>query len=239
MDFKEWQRYYLEIVSQFGFDIGVDVDAAMLLLDLVKGKDIVPVDDVRKLIEDKDIYVFGGAGTLKEHLEHFKFPGTLISADGATTALVKKGLRPDLIVTDLDGKVEDQMAMNKKGAIVLPHAHGDNMPALKKWVPKFTGPILPTCQVAPQPPLVNFGGFTDGDRAVFLADHFKAKNIYLVGFDFEGKDSAFKQMDKVKLKKLDWAHVLIAMLDNPAIQFIEDRDGPGKARTDDKQCKDD
>jgi uncharacterized Rossmann fold enzyme len=238
MDFKEWQKYYLEIVNQFGFDIGQDIEAAMLLIDLVKGKDIVPVDKVEGLIAGKDVYVFGGAGTLNEHLKRYEFPGTLISADGATTALVKKGLMPDLIVTDLDGRMEDQVAMNKKGAIVLPHAHGDNMPALRKWVPKITGPILPTCQVAPPPPLVNFGGFTDGDRAVFLADHFKAKNIYLVGFDFEGKDSAFKTMDKVKLKKLDWAHVLIAMLDNPAIQFIEDRGGPRKAKADDEGCED-
>lgn len=236
MDFKEWQKYYLEIVNQFGFDIGQDVDAAMLLIDLVKGKHLAPVDDVRKLIEGKEVYVFGGAGTLKEHLEKFEFPGTLISADGATTALVKKGLMPHLIVTDLDGRIEDQIAMNKKGAIVLPHAHGDNMPALKKWVPKLPGSILPTCQVAPQPPLVNFGGFTDGDRAVFLADHFGAKDIYLVGFDFEGKESAFKTMDKAKLKKLDWAHVLIAMLDNPVIKFIDERDSPDKARSDD--CED-
>jgi hypothetical protein len=238
MDFGEWQKYYLEIVNQFGFDIGQDVEAAMLLIELVKGKKIVKVDEVRKRIEGKDVYVFGGAGTLKEHLKMYEFPGTLISADGATSALVNKGLRPDLIVTDLDGKVEDQVDSNKKGTIVLPHAHGDNMPALKKWVPKFTGPILPTCQVAPPPPLVNFGGFTDGDRAVFLADHFKAKNIYLVGFDFEGKDSAFKKMDKVKLKKLDWAHVLIAMLDNPALQFIEDKEGPRPKKSNDENCED-
>jgi hypothetical protein len=86
--------------------------------------------------------------------------------------------------------------------------------------------------------LVNFGGFTDGDRAVFLADHFKAKNIYLVGFDFEGKDSAFKKLDKVKLKKLDWAHVLIAMLDSPAIQFIEEKGGPMPKKADDEKCED-
>jgi len=235
MDFSEWQKYYLEIVNVFGFDIGQDVDAAMLLVDLVKGKDIVSVEKVRQKIEGRDVYVFGGAGTLEKHLETYRFPGTLIAADGATTALVKKKMVPDLIVSDLDGKVEDQVAMNKKGAIMLPHAHGDNMPALKKWVPKFKGPILPTCQVAPPEPLVNFGGFTDGDRAVFLADHFKAKNIYLAGFDFEGKDSAFKTMDKAKLKKLDWAHVLIAMLDNPAIQFIEDIDNPRPK--DDDRCK--
>ena len=236
MDFNEWQDYYMEIVNAFGFDIGKDIDAAMLLIDLVKGKNIVDQEKVRQKIEGKDVYVFGAASSIKDELDKYDFPGTLISADGATTALVRNKLTPDLIVTDLDGRIEDQIAMNKHGAIVLPHAHGDNMPALKKWVPKFNGPILPTCQVAPPPPLVNFGGFTDGDRSIFLADHFKAKNIYLVGFDFDGKDSAFKKMDKIKLKKLDWAHVLIAMLENPAIQFIEDRDKPRTGKED--KCAD-
>ena len=30
----------------------------------------------------------------------------------------------------------------------------------------------------------NFGGFTDGDRAVFLAEELGAKKIFLIGFDF-------------------------------------------------------
>ena len=30
----------------------------------------------------------------------------------------------------------------------------------------------------------NFGGFTDGDRCVFLAEYFNAKKIVLIGMDF-------------------------------------------------------
>ena len=52
----------------------------------------------------------------------------------------------------------------------------------------------------------NFGGFTDGDRAVFLASHFKAKKIVLFGMDFGkriGRYSNTKQSErKIKLKKL-------------------------------------
>ena len=42
---------------------------------------------------------------------------------------------------------------------------------------------LPT-QTKPVGRVHNFGGFTDGDRCVFLANHFKAKKIILLGMDF-------------------------------------------------------
>ena len=50
------------------------------------------------------------------------------------------------------------------------------------------------------------GGFTDGDRGVFLANHFNAKKIILFGMDFGnqiGKFSNTKRADReMKLKKL-------------------------------------
>ena len=52
----------------------------------------------------------------------------------------------------------------------------------------------------------NFGGFTDGDRGVFLANHFGAKKIILFGMDFGdriGKFSNTKKSErKIKLMKL-------------------------------------
>jgi uncharacterized Rossmann fold enzyme len=222
MRFETWERYYLEIVRFFGFDTVRDSEAADILADLVTDKKIVGPEVLREAIEGKGVYVFGGGPSIKAHLDEYEFPGVLISADSATSALVEKGLRPDIIVSDLDGNVSEQVDLNKEGAIMLIHAHGDNIPALKEWVDKFEGRIVPTCQSQPLAPLQNFGGFTDGDRAVFLADHFEARSIHLVGFDFQSFDSAYKEMDAIKVKKLDWAQVLIAMLDNPTIQFIDE-----------------
>ena len=52
----------------------------------------------------------------------------------------------------------------------------------------------------------NFGGFTDGDRCVFLAEYFNASKIVLIGMDFGqeiGKYSKHKIINrKMKLKKL-------------------------------------
>jgi uncharacterized Rossmann fold enzyme len=53
----------------------------------------------------------------------------------------------------------------------------------------------------------NFGGFSDGDRAVFAADELRATHITLIGFDCD--DPA---VDPVKHGKLMWARKLLALL---------------------------
>ncbi len=106
-----------------------------------------------------------------------------IAAGSACSLLIEKGIWPDIVVTDLDGDVRDQVEANEKGAIVVIHAHGDNMNALKEWVPRFRGQVFGTTQVEPRGNIHNFGGFTDGDRAVFLAAHFGVDRVLLQGFD--------------------------------------------------------
>ena len=62
------------------------------------------------------------------------------------------------------------------------HAHGDNTEKLH-LVKSFKN-CVGTTQAKPFENIHNFGGFTDGDRCVFLADYFKAKKIILFGMDF-------------------------------------------------------
>jgi len=231
MEFGEWEKYYSQILLDFGYDGAKDEESAGVLADISTGKNLGGIEDLKPLLVGKEVYVFGDGPSLKETVERYKFEGTLIAANGATSALMAKGMVPHIIVTDLDGNVDDQVAANENGAIVIILAHGDNIPALNEWVPKFNGKIMVTSQSAPVKHLLNFGGFTDGDRAVFLADHFGAKRIILVGFDFGSDRSQPQPQDyedeidlsdrgKVKMRKLTWANVLIAMLDNQAISFF-------------------
>jgi hypothetical protein len=231
MDFSLWEKYYEQILLDFGYERGKDEEAAEVLAELSTGKSLAGMEELKQLLVGNQVFVFGNGPSLPKTVEDHQFEGTLVAADGATSALMAKGIVPHIIVTDLDGKVEDQLAANEKGAIVVILAHGDNIPALKEWVPRFPGKIIPTAQSGPMKHLLNFGGFTDGDRATFLADHFNAKRIILVGFDF-GSDRGWVSQEeyedeldlsdrnKVKMRKLTWANVLIAMLDNPAIQFF-------------------
>ena len=133
-------------------------------------------------------------------------PG-FIAADGAAAILLKHKKIPDIIVTDLDGKhskdVEKEIKAMDFGTVLLIHAHGDNSEKLKKYLPLLTKQVreqkvIPTCQCRPPDYLYNFGGFTDGDRCVFLAKTFNAEKIILLGFDFN--DSTVTEMKKKKLQ---------------------------------------
>jgi uncharacterized Rossmann fold enzyme len=71
----------------------------------------------------------------------------------------------------------------RAGAIMVVHGHSDNIEALRTFIPKFRH-VLGTTQVMPVEDVFNFGGFTDGDRCVFIADEFRAREIILVGMEF-------------------------------------------------------
>ena len=99
-------------------------------------------------------------------------------------ALIENKIRPDVVVTDLDGNLPflrkaEKLRSNNGHA----YAHGDNIDMLKKVVPRLHR-IVGTTQVMPTENVYNFGGFTDGDRCVFLAEEFGAKQIILFGMEF-------------------------------------------------------
>lgn len=208
MEYTEWGGLYKEILRDFGFSEESDIRAAEILDELLKPLDIIAL---RKKIKGRRANIYG-AGPSLEKLK--KFPrGASIAADGATSFLLEQNVVPDIIVTDLDGRIEDLLRANRKGSIVVIHAHGDNVSELKKYVKKFRN-CVGTAQCAPFGKLYNFGGFTDGDRAVFLAEHFKAKKIVLYGMDFHGEIGkySFSKDSEVKRKKLRWAGKLINYL---------------------------
>ncbi|ALV62686.1 Uncharacterized protein ADU37_CDS09870 [Thermococcus sp. 2319x1] len=183
MKWVDWEPFYIQIINKMGYDRGRDREAAFLLRELLlENKNYILVEDLKKRISER-AYVFGAGPSLEKAFRGEKFEGTLIAADGATSAFLEYGITPDIVVTDLDGRFEDIKRANELGAYAVVHAHGDNMDKLKAYVPKLRN-VLGTCQTKPLDIVYNFGGFTDGDRAVFLAEELGAKEIFLIGFDF-------------------------------------------------------
>jgi len=221
MFYKDWEPIYKKIAEDLNFQIKNDIRSADVLNTLLQKKKLFSIKKLEELITGKEVIIFGAGSSLESSLITYKreFASKLkIAANGATSALLKNNILPEIIVTDLDGKVSDQLVANSKGSIVIIHAHGDNMDNVKKFVLKFKRDIIGTTQTDPKPykNIHNFGGFTDGDRAVFLAEYFYAKKIYLIGFDFDdkiGKYSFSENKDKnLKLKKLKWCKYLIDLL---------------------------
>jgi len=66
-----------------------------------------------------------------------------------------------------------------------------------------------TTQSRPDNIVSNYGGFTDGDRAVCIARHFGARNILLLGFDFDRPSGKEGSDPRIKAMKLWWAKKII------------------------------
>ncbi|MEW6603797.1 MAG: 6-hydroxymethylpterin diphosphokinase MptE-like protein [Thermoproteota archaeon] len=218
MKFAEWFPYYQGIRAEFGYSTEQDQEAARILSGMIKKKALDP-KVLEKKIKGKNVIVIG-AGPSLEDSKTFKFikknkAAVKIAADGAVQFLIENKVKPDIVVTDLDGDPAALQKAEKGGAIMVVHAHGDNTIMLKKLVPKFKK-LVGSTQVMPVENVHNFGGFTDGDRAVFLAEEFGAKKIVLVGMDFGdsiGKYSKKKVKDaELKKQKMHAGRRLLEML---------------------------
>ena len=178
MKAEEWEPYYSEILDFFGFSREDDEHAAHVLAELLPRDDIAAL---RETISGHDCIVCGNAPSLADEIRKTDFSGkVIIAADAAARVLFH--------------------------AILVLHAHGDNIPLVRSWVPKVRGPIVGTTQATPLAHVYNFGGFSDGDRCVFCAYELGAANVSLIGFDLDDRS-----VDPVKRGKLMIARKLLKL----------------------------
>ena len=182
MTITGWESKYRDILKDFGYSRNKDTQSAKLLNSLLQKK--TPSIGIRDLIKDKPVFVIGAGPSLPSCISilkrHKKI--TKIVADGATKAIIENGLKPDIVVTDLDGDIKSLKKAGRTKTIMVVHAHGDNSERIN--LVKYFKNCIGTTQATPIGKVNNFGGFTDGDRCVFLADYFNAKKIILLGMDF-------------------------------------------------------
>ncbi|MDO8056424.1 MAG: DUF115 domain-containing protein [Candidatus Hermodarchaeota archaeon] len=188
IDLKQWWPRYQQILDQFQYNITKDQEAANLLSEYIKQVALTP-GDLREIVQGKHVVICGAGPSISTNLEHIvtniTFEDTVVfAADGATTACLEYRLVPDFVMTDLDGEMEDILTAQNQGAIIIVHAHGDNIPALKLWVPRLKQRrSIGSTQARPQSGVYNLGGFTDGDRCAFWAEGLHASKIALAGMD--------------------------------------------------------
>ena len=209
-----WKKRYSEILKEFNYDEKKDRESA-LLLDTILEKSNVD-KKIINLIKGKTVLVIGSGPSLQQAIPKLKNHKKVvkIAADSSIELLVKNKIIPDIIVTDLDGDEIILKKIAKTKTIFVVHAHGDNIEKIE-FAKKFKN-CIGTTQSIPFNKIQNFGGFTDGDRAVFLANYFGARKIILIGMDFGeriGKFSKTKKIDrKIKLKKLKRGELLLEWL---------------------------
>ena len=209
-----WKRRYQSILKELSYSEKKDKESAVILDSILKKNS--NNQKITKLIQGKTVFVIGSGPSLSfamPKLKKFK-KSIKIAADSSLKPLLENGIVPDIIVTDLDGDEDAIKKLSKKKSIFVIHAHGDNIKKLQ--MVKEIKNCIGTTQTTPFNKIQNFGGFTDGDRGVFLASHFEAKKIILFGMDFGkqiGKFSNTKKSDRdTKLKKLKIGEELLIWL---------------------------
>ena len=214
MIISDWWDRYIDILKEFGYDGKKDNESAIILNSILKNSNINK--KIINLVKGKTVFVIGSGPSLSTaipKLKNFK-KAVKIAADSSVKPLVENGIIPDIVVTDLDGDSNSLRKIAQTESIFVVHAHGDNIEKLE-FTEKFKN-CIGTTQSKSFGKLQNFGGFTDGDRGVFLADHFKAKKIILFGMDFGnrvGKFSNTKDSErKTKLMKLKRGELLLEWL---------------------------
>jgi uncharacterized Rossmann fold enzyme len=96
---------------------------------------------------------------------------------------METGIIPQVVVTDLDGYLPDIIQASQRGALIILHPHGDNREAVARYAPDLVN-VIPVTQTEPTEIVRNFGGFTDGDKCLFLSSMLGASAVLLVGMDF-------------------------------------------------------
>ncbi len=214
MRWEIWKPWYDRIVERLGLDRKADERAARVLDELLPEPE---PGGLRELVRGRECIVFGAGPSLDADLKRLEGAGylnkVLLAADGATSAVLKYR-NPEIIVTDLDGAVDDQLKAWRGGSWLVVHAHGDNVEQVRKFIPNLKDRVIGTTQVEPFGKLFNFGGFTDGDRATFMAHELGAGKIYLAGMDLGpriGRYSGRKNIER-KLKKFEICKELLTWL---------------------------
>jgi 2-amino-4-hydroxy-6-hydroxymethyldihydropteridine diphosphokinase len=232
MEYSRWAPYYDAIAREFGFPFDREERSAARLEALLPppAKED-PLGRIGRRLADRDVVVVGLAPRAGPP-PIWRLPSAgptpaVVAADGAAATCLDAGIVPAVIATDLDGPLATEVGANRRGSLVVVHAHGDNEPAVEEWVPQFPGELAGSWAGPPRPALVDVGGFTDGDRAVFLAEAAGARTILLWGFDFRLSDEPGPESRRLKLAKLAWAERLIGVLAETGRSRIETwrRDG--------------
>ncbi|WEL18089.1 2-amino-4-hydroxy-6-hydroxymethyldihydropteridin e diphosphokinase [Halorhabdus sp. SVX81] len=209
MDFATWEPVYEAILADFGYDRAGDERARDWLASVFERREVEPYEPAPDAFAGDTVAVAGAGPSLLEDADVVREADRIVAASTAADSLRDIGFELDFVVTDLDKHAEGVHEFTKEGVPVAVHAHGDNVDALRQYVPTFDlASVVPTTQAEPTGPVANYGGFTDGDRAAFLADHLGAEELVFPGWDFED-DS----LGEEKRRKLQWAKRLLVWLE--------------------------
>lgn len=197
-----------DIAAKPAVNFDRDKEAARLLNSLLPGKEKgEDITRLKRALIGKYVFVCGSGPTLEADIEalkeahlHKEKRYVFVAANGPGKALAEEGILPEIEVADLTRFPESVLANNRKGTITLVGAGANDIELLREYVPKLKNAICITCD-EPFGKFHNFGGSTEMDRCVHLAERFRAGVIILAGMDYE--DAAAREQIEELAGKTD------------------------------------
>ncbi len=189
-----WSELYDAIRGSMGFDHFDDCLATRVIESLLYDASIegryIGLGDICSLIRGKSACIVGASSSLERDIDCVarEVCDVVLAADGALSYLLEYSIIPEIVITDLDGSWEKLVEASNMGSIIVIHAHGDNIASLKYIVP-FLDRVHGTTQCILNDSKFSsvVGGFTDGDRAVYMSVYCGARKVYLLGMDWNAK----------------------------------------------------
>jgi len=216
VNFDAWEPVYESILSDFGYPREGDERARYAVAPYA-----TPFDFDRLDAAGDEVAIVGAAPSLPSAVDRVAGADRVFAASTAADVVREAGYDLDLLVTDLDKNPGTAVELARAGTPVAAHAHGDNVPLVEEWVPRCDPDhLLATTQAAPVDAVYNAGGFTDGDRAAFLADDLGAAGLRFVGWDFDDPE-----VSAAKARKLAWAERLLHLLERRRGERFDVLDG--------------
>lgn len=225
-------EFQQKIRDYFGWDIKDDEMVLRWLIENIEKYNTKwnlnsQATHLEKLIENinsKSEFVVIGANVTKSEIMELSANSALIVADGAIGALLELNLKliRNVICLVSDGDGIPHINNEKIGGMtILLHAHGhakDNLDNILNIWNKWEEPpkiIISHQTFENSPSIVNFGGFSDGDRAVCMlhACGISKSNIQIIGFNSQkvGPWSGISDIKK-KREKLIWMEKILEEL---------------------------
>ncbi|MCF2142057.1 MAG: DUF115 domain-containing protein [Candidatus Lokiarchaeota archaeon] len=233
VDFIPFRPIFREICNHFGFDFYLEIQARdFFRQQLKKQKPDGLINEISNLARDRIICFCGAGPNLTEHIQKIhdqwithRESFFIVAADGSANALSLFDIIPDLVISDFDGLTPQQMShLLNQNIILMVLAHGDNYQNLNsyQYIFKKYSRIIGTTQASARYPIINPGGFTDGDRGVFLLHHLVPlqKTFFLFGYDFTTKIGKYSKpyytkdmpITPIKQQKLQICEFLLSLL---------------------------
>lgn len=206
LPWADWEPVYAAIRADFGYGLAADVAARDLFLEQEE-----PWCAPTELpdLAGQTVAVVGGAAPTERDTKRISAADACLGAGVGGETVREADAELTVYVTDLDTPGQLPHELTQSGIPVAVHGHGDNHDALTTVLPTLeTSWVLPTTQAEPRGPVVNCGGFTDGDRAAFLAHALGAARLVFPSWAFD--DPA---VSKTKRRKLAWAERLLYWLE--------------------------